>query len=242
MTNEQMDKQPTLEHITVLRGAIIRSLIVYAIAFIGLFILLRFYMDVLIGDANLVMLGPLDAIKLYFTLAGVLGLGFSAPYLALEAWNFVKPALSKKEASILFNYIPAIFVCFIIGLAFGFFVIHPLAFSFLIELGELHFDMMITASEYFSFVVMTTIPAGFLFELPLIIMALTSFGLIDPYSLGKIRKYAYFVLFCISVLITPPDFLTDILVVVPFIILYEIGILLGKYIHKRKPNRVAEGT
>ncbi|GAK02790.1 hypothetical protein JCM19037_1048 [Geomicrobium sp. JCM 19037] len=97
MTNEQMDKQPTLEHITVLRGAIIRSLIVYAIAFIGLFILLRFYMDVLIGDANLVMLGPLDAIKLYFTLAGVLGLGFSAPYLALEAWNFVKPALSKKK-------------------------------------------------------------------------------------------------------------------------------------------------
>ncbi|EZH65037.1 hypothetical protein DH09_15430 [Bacillaceae bacterium JMAK1] len=236
---ESLEKQPTLEHITVLRGAVLRSLLVYAFIFIVLFFALRFYMDLLIGDRELVMLGPLDAIKLYFTLAGVLGLGFSAPYLAFEAWRFVKPALSTKEASILFQYIPAIFVCFIIGLCFGFFVIHPLAFAFLTELGELHFDMMITASEYFSFVLMATLPAGFLFELPLIIMALTSFGLLNPYSLGKVRKYAYFALLCISVLITPPDFLTDILVVIPFILLYELGIVLAKVVHKRKAQMQA---
>ncbi|QQK75051.1 twin-arginine translocase subunit TatC [Salicibibacter cibarius] len=234
-----MDKQPAMEHIIILRGAVIRSLLVFAFMFIAIFILLRFYVDFLTGDHHLVMLGPLDTLRLYFTLSGVLGLGLSAPYLAFEAWRFVKPALSEKEAAALFNYIPAIFFCFVTGLAFGFFVIHPLAFSFLMNLGEVHFEMMITAQEYFSFMVMSTLPVGFLFELPVVLMCLTSFGLLNPYSLRNVRKYAYFALFCISVLITPPDFLTDVLIVLPFIILYEIGILLSIRVYKRKQEEEA---
>ncbi|SDJ03904.1 twin-arginine translocase subunit TatC [Natribacillus halophilus] len=234
-----MEKQPALEHIVVLRAAVLRCLFVYAFVFIAIFILLRFYVDLLTGDHNLVMLGPLDALRLYFTLAGVLGLGFSAPYLAYEAWRFVKPALNEKEAGALFNYVPAIFLCFVTGLAFGFFVVHPLAFSFLMNLGEVHFEMMITAQEYFSFMVMSTVPIGFLFELPVVLMCLTSFGLLNPYSLRKVRKYAYFALFCISVLITPPDFLTDVLIVLPFILLYEIGIVLSVGVYKRKQEEEA---
>ncbi|AXF58026.1 twin-arginine translocase subunit TatC [Salicibibacter kimchii] len=234
-----MDTQPAMDHIIILRGAVIRSLFVYAFMFITIFILLRFYVDLLTGDHQLVMLGPLDTLRLYFTLSGVLGLGLSAPYLAFEAWRFVKPALSEKEAGALFNYIPAIFFCFITGLAFGFFIIHPLAFSFLMNLGEAHFEMMITAQEYFSFMVMSTIPVGFLFELPVVLMCLTSFGLLNPYSLRSVRKYAYFALFCVSVLITPPDFLTDVLIVLPFIILYEIGIMLSIGVYKRKQEEKA---
>ncbi|AXF57006.1 twin-arginine translocase subunit TatC [Salicibibacter kimchii] len=230
------EKQTTMEHLTALRGAIIRSLMVFALLFITIFILLRFYIDLIIGDQQLVMLGPLDTLKLYFTLSGILGLGFAAPYLAYEAWRFIKPALSKREASALFNYVPAIFICFIAGLSFGYFILHPLAFAFLINLGEIHFDMMITAQEYFSFLMMTTIPVGFLFELPIILMFLTSLGLLDPYTLSKARKYAYFGLFCVSVLITPPDFLTDVLVMVPFVCLYEAGIWLSKFIYKRKAS------
>lgn len=238
--NTYEERQPAMEHIIVLRAAMIRSLLVYSLFFLTVFILLRFYVDVLTRGHDLVMLGPLDTLRLYFTLAGVLGLGLSAPYLAYEAWRFMKPALDPKEASAMLNYVPAIFLCFIAGLAFGYFVIHPIAFSFLVNLGEVHFDMMITAQEFFSFLMMTTVPSGFLFELPIVLMCLTSFGLLEPYTLAKVRKYAYFGLFCISVLITPPDFLTDILIVVPFIILYEIGIMLSKVVYKRKQEKEEE--
>ncbi|WP_052365857.1 twin-arginine translocase subunit TatC [Geomicrobium sp. JCM 19055] len=210
-TTEEMDRQPTLDHISVLRGAVIRTLIIFSLLFITMFILLRFYMDILVGDFELVMLGPLDAIKLYFYLSGILSVGLSLPYIVFEAWRFVKPALSDRESKLMFNYIPAVFLCFVLGLSFGYFVIHPIAFMFFIELGEMHFNMMITASEYFSFLMMTTIPIGFVFQLPLIIMALTSLGIVEPETFAKSRKYAYFFLLVISTLITPPDFFTPFL-------------------------------
>jgi sec-independent protein translocase protein TatC len=79
-----------------------------------------------------------------------------------------------------------------------------------------------------------TLPFGFLFELPVVILFLTSLGIINPYHLQKVRKYAYFLLIFVSILITPPDFLSDILVVIPLLLLYESSISLSKFVYKRQ--------
>jgi sec-independent protein translocase protein TatC len=79
-----------------------------------------------------------------------------------------------------------------------------------------------------------TLPFGILFELPVVVMFLTSLGVINPYVLTKIRKYAYFVLIVISVIISPPDFMSDVLVTIPLLVLYEISINLSKIVYRRK--------
>jgi sec-independent protein translocase protein TatC len=91
-----------------------------------------------------------------------------------------------------------------------------------------------TTEKYFQFLLHMTLPFGFLFELPVVIMFLTSLGVLNPYRLQKIRKYSYFVLILTAVLITPPDLLSDILVVIPLIFLYECSVLLSKLVYRRK--------
>ncbi|HLR65729.1 twin-arginine translocase subunit TatC [Virgibacillus alimentarius] len=230
--------QTVMEHITDLRKAIISSVLFFAACFILFLIFINQVIPLLTED-KLVMLGPLDVIRFYAGLAGSLSLGFSAPFIGYQIWKFVKPALTEQESKTALSYIPGIFFSFLTGIAFGFFIIFPTVFGFLINLGTKNFEMMITAKEYFSFMMMTTIPLGFLFEIPILLMFLTALGLITPTKLGKIRKYAYIFMALISALITPPDFISQIIVMAPLITLYELGIVLSKVMYKRKLD--AEG-
>ena len=123
---------------------------------------------------------------------------------------------------------------FVGGLAFGYFVIFPLVLNFLVELGTGVMDMSFTVERYFKFIINMTLPFGVLFELPVVTMFLTSLGILNPYVMVKIRKYAYFVLIVIAILITPPEFMSDFVVSVPLLLLYEVSISLSKIIYKRK--------
>lgn len=185
-------------------------------------------------DVKLIVLGPSDIIWVYFMLATVIAVAGTIPVLAIQIWLFVKPALTAAERKISLSYVPALFILFITGLCFGYFVIFPTVLSFLVELGGEMFEANFTADKYFRFVMNMTLPFGVLFELPVVIMFLTSLGILNPYVLTKIRKYAYFVLVVISVIISPPDFMSDILVTIPLSPLYEISINLSKIVYKRK--------
>ena len=94
--------------------------------------------------------------------------------------------------------------------------------------------MSFTVERYFKFLINMSLPFGVLFELPLVMMFLTSLGILDPYVMAKIRKYAYFVLIIVAIVITPPEFMSDFIVSVPLLLLYEISISLSKIVYKRK--------
>ena len=112
-------------------------------------------------------------------------------------------------------------------------------YQFLLNLGGDLFLTNFTVEKYFKFLFNMTIPFGVLFELPVVIMFLTSLGLLNPYVLQKIRKYAYFILVVVAVCITPPDFMSDFVVAVPLLLLYEISITLSKLVFKRRQKRTA---
>ncbi|QGQ48691.1 hypothetical protein E6W99_23190 [Metabacillus sediminilitoris] len=131
---------------------------------------------------------------------------------------------------------------FILGICFGYFLIFPIVFNFLLSLSDDLFMNFFTVEKYFRFLVNMTLPFGILFELPVVIMFLTSIGILNPYRLQKVRKYAYFVLILTSVLITPSDFLSDILVIIPLLFLYECSVLLSKVVYRRKQNTVDLGV
>ncbi len=225
-----------IDHLDELRTRLIITLAAFIIFFIVGFMFVEEIYNWLVRDleVKLIVLGPSDILWVYFMLAAVIAFAGTIPVLATQVWLFIKPALKPIERKISLSYIPALFILFIVGLCFGYFVIFPTVMSFLIELGG---EMMVTnftAEKYFRFIFNTTIPFGVLFELPVVMMFLTSLGIINPYVLSKIRKYAYFVLIVIAILISPPDIMSDFLVAVPLIFLYEISVSFSKIVYKRK--------
>jgi sec-independent protein translocase protein TatC len=225
-----------IDHLDELRTRLIITLAAFIIFFIVGFMFVEEIYNWLVRDleVKLIVLGPSDILWVYFMLAAVIAFAGTIPVLATQVWLFIKPALKPIERKVSLSYIPALFILFIVGLCFGYFVIFPTVMSFLIELGG---EMMVTnftAEKYFRFIFNTTIPFGVLFELPVVMMFLTSLGVINPYVLSKIRKYAYFVLIIIAILISPPDIMSDFLVAVPLLFLYEISVSFSKIVYKRK--------
>lgn len=183
---------------------------------------------------KLAVLGPSDILWVYLMLASIIAIAGTIPITAHQIWLFVRPALSEKERKVTLAYIPALFILFVLGISFAYFIIFPTIFNFLLSLSEDMFLTFFTTEKYFQFMIHIILPFGFLFELPVIVMFLTSLGVLNPYRLQKMRKYSYFALIVTAVLITPPDLLSDVLVIIPLLFLYECSVLLSKIVFKRK--------
>lgn len=231
-----------VDHLDELRKRLIISVVAFFVFFIAGFMYVEEIYKWLVRDleVKLIVLGPSDIVWVYFMLASIVAIAGTIPVLALQLWLFVKPALMPNERKITLSYIPALFILFIAGLSFGYFVIFPTVLGFLVELGQGMMETNFTAEKYFRFIMHMTLPFGILFELPVVTMFLTSLGIINPYVLTKIRKYAYFVLVVISVVISPPDLMSDILVTIPLLFLYEVSINLSKIVYKRKLKKEKE--
>jgi sec-independent protein translocase protein TatC len=229
------DKELNLvDHLEELRKRIIVTALAFVVFFIAGFIYVDDIYKWFVGTTKLLVLGPSDIMWIYFMLATVVAVAGTIPVLALQIWLFVRPALRPIERKITISYVPALFFLFIIGLAFGYFIIFPMVLDFLVNMGKDMFVTNFTAERYFSFIMNMTLPFGVLFELPVVVMFLTSLGIINPFVLSKIRKYAYFVLIIIAVVITPPDFMSDFVVTVPLLLLYEISINLSKFVYRKR--------
>ncbi len=231
-----------IDHLDELRKRLIFTVLAFLVFFIVGFVFVEeiYHFFVQDLDVKLVVLGPSDIVWIYFMIATVIAIAGTIPVLATQIWLFVKPALKPIERKLTLSYIPALFILFIVGLLFGYFVIFPTILNFLVELSG---DMVVTnftADKYFRFILNMTIPFGILFLMPVVVMFLTSLGIINPYVLGKIRKYAYFVLVVIAVVISPPDIMSDFLVTVPLLFLYEISINLSKIVYRRKQKKEKE--
>ncbi|MED1738619.1 twin-arginine translocase subunit TatC [Bacillus swezeyi] len=225
-----------IDHLEELRQRIIKTLLTFILFLITGFLFVQDIYDWLIRDldAKLAVLGPGDILWVYMMISGVLAIAATIPVAAFQTWRFVAPALSEHERRVALFYIPGLFIFFILGVLFGYFVLFPLVLQFLINLSAGHFQTVFTAERYFRFMINLTLPFGFLFEMPLIVMFLTSLGILNPTRLAKMRKISYFALIVISVVITPPDFISDVLVIVPLLVLYELSISLSAFIYRKK--------
>ncbi|WP_430785648.1 twin-arginine translocase subunit TatC [Virgibacillus flavescens] len=229
-------------HLSELRNRII----VTAIFFIGFFILGFIYVkdiyyffksDV---DFSLIVTGPGDIIWIYFMMAGLVAVAGTIPVLCLQVWLFIKPGLTSNERKASLAYIPAVFILFLVGLTFGYILFIKLILPFLLSLNDGMFDQLFTVDKYFKFLLRVTVPFAILFEIPVVAMFLTSLGIITPDFLKKIRKYAYFVLVIIGAIVTPPDFVLQIVVAIPLIILYEISIYFAQIVYNKRLKKHQE--
>lgn len=222
-------------HLEELRKRIISVLFIFLLAFCFSFIFVKDVYRWLVRDLDqkLAILGPSDVVWVYMMIAGVGAVALTIPAAAYHIWRFVRPALHEREQKAAMPFIPALAALFLIGISFGYFIIYPMVLSFLNGMsGE--FETVYTAERYFTFMIHMTLPFGFLFEMPAAVMFLTKLGIVNPMRLAKMRKLAYFALSLIAITITPPDIMSDILVIVPLFALYEISVTISKIVYKKK--------
>lgn len=235
------------EHIGELRKRVIRVLILFLLfTVLGLIwadeVVLFLKDQPVAAEIPWVVLGLTDAFKVYFLFAMVLAVIMTFPFALYQVWAFVSPGLTPKERRITLFFIPAAVLLFLAGLAFGYFWLLPFMIQFMMGLADrLGAEEMYGMVHYFQFLIMFVVPFGFIFQLPVLVLFFTRLGVITPALLKRIRKYAYFALFVLAAVITPPDLFSHLLVTVPLILLYEFSIwlaILGT--PKSSPESIAE--
>ncbi|WP_240353482.1 twin-arginine translocase subunit TatC [Cohnella algarum] len=231
---------PLLEHIGELRKRIIYILIVLVLGLAGGLFCAKPLFEYLVAAApadniELNTFSPWDAIGLYMKFAFVVSFVVVIPFTMLQLWLFVRPGLHEKEQKATLRYVPAALVMLVAGIAFGYYVVFPMAYSFTENMTEtLGLKQTYGAAQYFSFLFNIVLPLAVLFELPLVILFLTQLGILNPGFLKKFRRFAWFLMVLIGTVITPPDVISDLLVAVPLIVLYELSIMLSAAAYRKR--------
>ncbi|KXT79238.1 Twin-arginine translocation protein TatC [Streptococcus sp. DD13] len=228
-----------VEHLLEFRKRFMAVLLCFLLVFCGSFVFAGdLYSFLTAGfEQKLLVLGPNDILWVYVNLASIMAVSLTLPFSFFQIWQFVKPALRQGEVKAALLYIPASFICFVLGLLFGFYFVSPAILQVLLSLGDGLFETQLTAQNYLLFLLHTTLPMGILFELPVIVAFLTRIGLLNPSWLIHYRRYAYFVLLVLAVVLTPADFISDLAMTVPLILLYEVSIFLSRFVYKRKRRK-----
>ena len=169
------------------------------------------------------------------------GFVFAFPYIIYEVWKFLKPALYDSEQKNARSFIVVSSLLFFIGILFGYYVITPLSVNFLgsyrvADEVKNNFDL----NSYTGLLKASCLSAGLIFELPIIIYFLTKMGLVTPEFLRKYRKYALVLVLILAAIITPPDIISQVIVAIPMIILYETSIKISKYIIRKQEKEMAK--
>lgn len=228
-------------HLTELRKRVIFVLIVFVIGLVGGLVFAEPTYHYLLeqkpasGELVLHAFSFWDGIGIYMQIAFIAAYVLTIPFAVFQLWLFVKPALLPHEQRSTLKYVPFAIVMLLLGIAFAYFVVFPLAFNFTRTVSaHLGLEETFGVVQYFKFMFGIVIPISLLFEMPLLIMFLTAIRIVNPIRLKKMRRLAYFVMAVIGVMITPPDFISDILVIIPLIILYEISVWLSSKVYKKQ--------
>lgn len=157
------------------------------------------------------------------------------PYVIYEFWKFVAPAMHDNERNHAKGFIFVTSVLFFLGVLFGYYVVTPLSINFLgkYQVSDTVFNDF-DLSSYISLVRASVLASGLIFELPIVIYFLTKVGVVTPEFLKKYRKYALVIVLVLSAVITPPDIVSQIIVAIPVLILYEVSIIISKFMYKKE--------
>lgn len=165
----------------------------------------------------------------------ILGIILAFPYLLWEIWRFVAPGLTEKEIKSSRGFIFIASLLFFMGVWFSFYVIAPISVHFLynFQISD-NIVNSFTLQSHISLITNLLIGVSIIFELPLVIYFLTKIGLLTPQFLRKYRKHSLVIVLIIAAIITPPDIASQIIVTIPIMILYEIGILVSQRVIKNQ--------
>ena len=236
------DKIPFTSHLEELRRRLIVCFIAVAVGFVvsygfkeQLFEILAHPLKIAMakGDA-LIFTNLPEAFFTYLKVAFLTGIGLASPVIIYEFWMFVAPGLYEKEKRLLLPIVFLSTLFFVGGALFGYFIVFPYGFKFFLGFATETIRPMPSMKEYLSFAAKLLLAFGIVFELPLVITFMARLGLVTVPFLKRNRKYAILLFFVGAAILTPPDVVTQIMMALPLMLLYEISII-GARIFGRKP-------
>lgn len=225
------DKAPLIKHLEDLRRCLLISLfaIIAASMFCYCYIERLLLLFTKFFD-RLIFITPQEAFIVYVKIALFAGLLAASPVIVFQVWTFVKSALTDVEKKYLVVYGVLSLVLFLTGLIFCYYIILPIAINFLLSFQTEKIVPMITFSNAVSFSIALLLGFGLVFELPLAIAFLTQTGLVTPLFLRKKRRHVIVAIFIVSAILTPPDAMTQILLAIPLMALYEMSIIFSRLV------------
>ncbi len=229
-----------LDHLEELRWRIIYSLIGIIAGTIVAWIFIDFFIDhVLLVPAKaagfkLQNLRPFGQLLLSFQVAMIIGFIISLPNVIYQVWKFIAPALKHTEKKYVKWIVIFTTFCFLCGVVFAYYVMLPLTLKFAAGFGSQEIANNFTIDEYFSIIISVILGAGLVFELPMLSFFLSKLGILTPTFMRKYRRHAIVVIMFLAAILSPgTDPVSQVLLAIPLVFLYEVSILVAKYSQKK---------
>ena len=229
-----------LDHIEELRWRIIYSLIGILVFTIVAWIFIDPLVEIVLlkpardAHASLQNLRPFGQLFLYVQVAIIVGVVASLPNIFYQLWKFIAPALKKQERKYILWIVFFSTFCFLAGIAFAYFVMLPLAMKFAAQFGTQEIANEFAIDEYMSIIISVMLAAGVVFELPMISFFLSKLGILTPKFMRKYRRHAIVIILILAAILTPgADPVSQVILAVPLVLLYEISIFISKISSKK---------
>jgi sec-independent protein translocase protein TatC len=235
---------PFLDHLEELRWRLLWSIVAITLfAIIGFFLVTRF--DVLgllvapispfLGDSKLKYLSPIEPFFVTLKLALLVGVLLASPIIGYQLWAFLAPALRPEERRAIVPSFTFGLVLFMAGVAMAYYIALPVTLQFTMGFQTESLEQSIVIGEYLSVVIRLLLAFGIVFEMPVLILALTAAGLVTPEFLAAKRRHAMALITVVCAVITPGDVITiTLLMMIPLILLYELSITLSRVLLRKR--------
>jgi sec-independent protein translocase protein TatC len=248
--DQEGNKMPLLDHLVELRQRLLYSFVGFIVAFFVCYgvaeyifqFLVRPLADLTEGQENRRMIYTAlhEAFFTYIKVAFFAAACISFPMFAVQIWKFVAPGLYKNEQRAFLPFLIATPVLFSLGAAMVYFLVIPLAWQFFLsfettgDAANMAMELEPKVDQYLSLVMRLIFAFGVSFELPVLIVLMAQVGMVSTEGLRQKRKYAIVVAFVAAAILTPPDVISQVLLAVPIILLYEISIVCAGMIERRR--------
>ncbi len=234
-------KLPLTGHLQELRKRLILSFIAVGAGFILCYafadsifnILAAPLLRVMPSGGSLIFTSVAEAFFTYMKVAFIAGIILASPFVLYQIWAFVAPGLYQKEKKYAVPFVFGGSLFFTVGILFGYFVAIPVGFKFLLGYATDFIKPMPSMKEYLSFSIKFLLAFGLVFEFPVVLVLLARIGVIDAKMLSRQRKYAILLIFVFAAVMTPPDLISQVLMALPLMALYELSILLSRIFGKK---------
>ena len=233
--NSKGGEMSLIDHLQELRRRLIISIVVVLFTSSGCYFYAAELVHLITAPAGkLYYMNPAEAFFAYLKVSFFAGFLLALPVVLYQTWAFVVPALSKQERKTSVFLVPASVALVFIGLTFSYVLVLPAGIKFFMGFATEDLQPLFSLGEYLSFVISFLLPFGFVFELPLFILVAAKVGLISSRFLIAKRKMVLVLSFVIGAVIAPsPDVVSQTMVAVPMLVLYESSILIVKYILRK---------
>lgn len=235
-------RMPFLAHLEELRNRLVRAAIAIAVGFGVAFFFkeeLFHWLELPLRaamppNAKLIYTAPAEAFFTYLKISLLAGIVGASPVIFYQIWRFISPGLYKHERRHVWPYVVISSGLFVGGSIFCYTMVFPYGFQFFMSFASEDLVPMISMKQYVSFSAMLLLAFGVIFQMPMVLVFLGRLGVVNSRMLAKNRKYAILIMFVAGAMFTPPDVVTQFMMALPLLVLYEFSLLMVKAAEKKK--------